>query len=164
MSEVEINVGGRKYAIACNPGEETDVLAASEELNKEAKNMINAIGKVPDVKLLLMAGLMVSGRLKTIEKELLTKNKQILELNEVSITLKDQIQELTNSNHEIQSKEKLDTTKTYIDETSVTKILGSIHEKLKNLIEKDDIDLEENENRNNSSEIKKVETDQQELF
>ena len=164
MSEVEINVGGRKYAIACNPGEETDVLAASEELNKEAKNMINAIGKVPDVKLLLMAGLMVSGRLKTIEKELLTKNKEILELNTASLTLQDQIQELTNSNHEIQNLEKLNTTKPYIDETSVTKILGSIHEKLKNLIEKDSIDLEENENTNNSSEIKKVETDQQELF
>ena len=164
MSEVEINVGGRKYAIACNPGEETDVLAASEELNKEAKNMINAIGKVPDVKLLLMAGLMVSGRLKTIEKELLTKNKEILEINTASLNLKNQIQELTNSNHEIQKKEKLDITKPYIDETSVTKILGSIHEKLKTLIEMDGVDLEENENINNSSELNKEETDQQELF
>ena len=163
MSEVEINVGGRKYAIACNPGEETDVLAASEELNKEAKNMINAIGKVPDVKLLLMAGLMVSGRLKTIEKELLTKNKEILEINTASLTLKNQIQELTNSNNEIQ-KEKLEITKPYVDETSVTKILGSIHEKLKSLIETDGVDLEENENTNNSSGINKVETDQQELF
>ena len=27
MSEVEINVGGRKYAISCNPGEESDVLS-----------------------------------------------------------------------------------------------------------------------------------------
>ena len=104
MSEVEINVGGRKYAIACNPGEETDVLAASEELNKEAQNMMNAIGKVPDVKLLLMAGLMVSGRLKTIEKERLTKNKEILEINTASLNLKNQIQELTNSNHEIQKR------------------------------------------------------------
>ena len=164
MSEVEINVGGRKYAIACNPGEETDVLAASEELNKEAKNMINAIGKVPDVKLLLMAGLMVSGRLKTIEKELLTKNKEILEINTASLNLKNQIQELTNSNHEIQKKEKLDLTKHYIDDTSVTKILVSIHEKLKTLIEKDGVDLEENENINNSGEINKEETDQQELF
>ena len=164
MSEVEINVGGRKYAIACNPGEETDVLAASEELNKEAKNMINAIGKVPDVKLLLMAGLMVSGRLKTIEKELLTKNKEILEINTASLNLKNQIQELTNSNHEIQKKEKLDLTKSYIDESSVTKILVSIHEKLKTLIERDGVDLEENENINNSSEINKEETDQQELF
>ena len=164
MSEVEINVGGRKYAIACNPGEETDVLAASEELNKEAKNMINAIGKVPDVKLLLMAGLMVSGRLKTIEKELLTKNKEILEINTASLNLKNQMQELTNSNHEIQKKEKLDLTKSYIDETSVTKILVSIHEKLKTLIEKDGVDLEENKNINNSGEINKEETDQQELF
>ena len=164
MSEVEINVGGRKYAIACNPGEETDVLAASEELNKEAKNMINAIGKVPDVKLLLMAGLMVSGRLKTIEKELLTKNKEILEINTASLNLKNQIQELTNSNHEIQKKEKLDLTNPYIDETSVTKILVSIHEKLKTLIEKDGVDLEENKNINNSGEINKEETDQQELF
>ena len=164
MSEVEINVGGRKYAIACNPGEETDVLAASEELNKEAKNMINAIGKVPDVKLLLMAGLMVSGRLKTIEKELLTKNKEILEINTASLNLKNQIQELTNSNHEIQKKEKLDLTNPYIDETSVTKILVSIHEKLKTLIDMDGLDLEENENLNNSGEINKEETDQQELF
>lgn len=164
MSEVEINVGGRKYAISCNSGEESDVLAASEELNKEAENMINAIGKVPDVKLLLMAGLMVSGRLKTIEKELLTKNKEILEINTASLNLKNQIQELTNSNHEIQKKEKLDITKPYIDETSVTKILGSIHEKLKTLIEMDGVDLEENENINNSSELNKEETDQQELF
>ena len=164
MSEVEINVGGRKYAIACNPGEESEVLAASEELNKEARNMINAIGKVPDVKLLLMAGLMVSGRLKNIEKELLTKNKEILELNTASLTLEDKIQELTNSNYEIQKKEKLDITKPYIDETSVTNILGSIHEKLKTLIETDGVDLEENENTNNSSGINKVETDQQELF
>ena len=98
------------------------------------------------------------------EKELLTKNKEILELNTASLTLKDQIQELTNFNDEIQKKEKLDITKPFIDETSVTKILGSIHEKLKTLIEKDGIDLEENENRNNSGEINKVETDQQELF
>ena len=164
MSEVEIDVGGRKYAIACNPGEESDVLAASEELNLEAKNMINAIGKVSDVKLLLMAGLMVSGRLKTIEKELSKKNEQISELNTASSTLKDHIQELTNLNYDNQNKEELNKTNPYIDETSVTKILGSIHEKLKTLIDKDGIDLEENKNKNNSNEIKEVETDQQELF
>ena len=164
MSEVEINVGGRKYAIACNPGEESDVLAASEELNFEAKNMINAIGKVSDVKLLLMAGLMVSGRLKTIEKELSKKNEQISELNTASSTLKDHIQELTNLNYDNQNKEELNKTNPYIDETLVTKILGSIHEKLKTLIDKDGIDLEENRKRNNSNEIKEVETDQQELF
>ena len=163
MSEVEINVGGRKYAIACNPGEESDVIAASEELDKEAKNMINAIGKVSDVKLLLMSGLMISGRLKTIEKELSTKNEQILELNTASSTFKDQIKELTNLNYDNQNKEKLDNTKSHIDQTSVIKILSSIHEKLKSLVNKYGIDFEENK-RNNSNEKQDVETDQPELF
>ena len=36
--------------------------------------------------------------------------------------------------------------------------------KLKTLIEKDGVDLEEKENINNSGEINKEETDQQELF
>ena len=163
MSEVEINVGGRKYAIACNPGEESDVIAASEELDKEAKNMINAIGKVSDVKLLLMSGLMISGRLKTIEKELSTKNEQILELNTASSTFKDQIKELTNLNYDNQNKEKLDNTKSHIDQTSAIKILSSIHEKLKSLVNKYGIDFEENK-RNNSNEKQDVETDQPELF
>ena len=163
MSEVEINVGGRKYVIACNPGEESDVIAASEELDKEAKNMINAIGKVSDVKLLLMSGLMISGRLKTIEKELSTKNEQILELNTASSTFKDQIKELTNLNYDNQNKEKLDNTKSHIDQTSVIKILSSIHEKLKSLVNKYGIDFEENK-RNSSNEKQDVETDQPELF
>ena len=51
MSEVEISVGGRRYTIACNPGEEKDVLLASEKLDKEAEHIVKNIGKVADVKL-----------------------------------------------------------------------------------------------------------------
>jgi hypothetical protein len=107
---------------------------------------------------------MISGRLKTIEKELSTKNEQILEINTASLSLKDQIQELTNLNYNNQNKEKLDKTKSYIDETLVTKILGAIHDKLKSVIEKDGINVEENNKRNDSNETKDVEIDQQELF
>ena len=80
MSEVEISVGGRRYTIACNPGEEKDVLLASEKLDKEAEHIVKNIGKVADVKLLLMAGLMIAGRLKTVEKELSIKSEEISEL------------------------------------------------------------------------------------
>ena len=110
-----------------------------------------------------MSGLMISGRLKTIEKELSTKNEQILELNTASSTFKDQIQELTNLNYDNQNEEKLDNTKSHIDQTSVIKILSSIHEKLKSLVNKYGIDFEENK-RNDSNEKQDVETDQPELF
>ena len=99
-----------------------------------------------------------------MKKNYQKKNEQISELNTASSTLKDHIQELTNLNYDNQNKEELNKTNPYIDETSVTKILGSILEKLKTLIDKDGIDLEENKKRNNSNEIKEVETDQQELF
>ena len=74
MSEVEISVGGRRYTIACNPGEEKDVLLASEKLDKEAEHIVKSIGKVADVKLLLMSGLMIAGSLKTVEKEVSIKS------------------------------------------------------------------------------------------
>ena len=77
MSEVEISVGGED-TIACNRRRK-DVLLASEKLDKEAEHIVKNIGKVADVKLLLMAGLMVAD-LKTVEKEVSIKSEEILEL------------------------------------------------------------------------------------
>ena len=94
MSEVEISVGGRRYTIACNPGEEKDVLQASEKLDKEAEQIVKSIGKVADVKLLLMAGLMIAGRLKTVEKEIAIKSEEISELQNSLLALKEKNQRL----------------------------------------------------------------------
>ena len=98
MSEVEVSVGGRKYYVACNPGEETDVLEASVELNKEANNLIKNIGKVSDSKLLLMAGIMISGRLKSLEKDLKLKSGEFLELKDEMSKIKLDHQNLNKSN------------------------------------------------------------------
>ena len=68
MAEVEVKVGGRIYTIACDPGEELEVQAAANELNTEAEKILGGIGKVPEVKLLLMAGLMLGGRLRTLDE------------------------------------------------------------------------------------------------
>ena len=164
MSEVEITVGGRKYSIACNAGEESDVLAASEELDKEARNITNAIGKVSDVKLLLMAGLMISGRLKTFEKKYSTRSIEISKLNEDLSTLKTQNQKLSSLNKDVKDIVKTDNTKPYIDEVSVTNILKAINNRLNRLIEESGINYEEKNKENQSAKIKEPDTDQKELF
>ena len=102
MSEVEISVGGRRYTIACNPGEEKDVLIASEKLDKEAEHIVKNIGKVADVKLLLMAGLMIAGRLKTVEKELSIKSEEISELQNSLLSQKEKNQRLTSLENDSQ--------------------------------------------------------------
>ena len=123
MSEVEVSVGGRKYYVACNPGEETDVLEASVELNKEANNLIKNIGKVSDSKLLLMAGIMISGRLKSLEKDLKLKSGEFLEL-------KDEISKIKQDNHDLNKDNDFET-KNETDE--FLKILQKIYNKLNSL-------------------------------
>ena len=164
MSEVEISIGGKKYTIACNPGEEKDVLAASEELDKEAKNIINSLGKVSDVKLLLMAGLMIGGRLKTVEKEFYEKSKEIVELQNKISTLKDKNQKLISGNDDAKIYEKVENTNIYMNENSFKKILKSIHFRLNSLTEDKNKNFTEDKEEENIDKSKEINSDQQELF
>jgi cell division protein ZapA len=135
MSEVEISVGGRRYTIACNPGEEKDVLLASEKLDKEAEHIVKNIGKVADVKLLLMAGLMVAGHLKTVEKEVSIKSEEILELQNNLLTLKEENQRLMNLENNSQHYDNVEDNNLKMDEDSFEKILGSINRRLISVIQ-----------------------------
>ena len=164
MSEVEISVGGRRYTIACNPGEEKDVLLASEKLDKEAEHIVKNIGKVADVKLLLMAGLMIAGRLKTVEKELSIKSEEISELQNSLLIKKEENQRLTSLENDSQlynSKENKDKN---MDEDSFKKILNSINGKLSSLIQyKSEKKVDHNELVIIDPE-EEINSDQQELF
>ena len=164
MSEVEISVGGRRYTIACNPGEEKDVLLASEKLDKEADHIVKSIGKVADVKLLLMAGLMIAGRLKTVEKELSIKSEEISELQNSMLIKKEENQRLTSLENDSQlynSKENKDKN---MDEDSFKKILNSINGKLSSLIQyKSEKNVDEKE-LVSTDPAEESNSDQQELF
>ena len=164
MSEVEISIGGKRYTIACNSGEEKDVLAASEELDKEAKNIMNSIGKVADVKLLLMAGLMIGGRLKSVEKELYGKSNEIVELQNKILTLKNKNQKLTTENNDSKIYEKVENTNLYMDNSSFEKTLKSIHFRLNALIEDKNESIFEEKKEEKVDKSKEINSDQQELF
>ena len=164
MSEVEISVGGRRYTIACNPGEEKDVLQASEKLDKEAEQIVKSIGKVADVKLLLMSGLMIAGSLKTVEKEVSTKSEEILELKNSLLTLKEENQRLKSVENNSQLYDSLENKNLNIDEDSFEKILSSINDRLSSLIQyKSEKKVDHNELVSIDPE-EEINSDQQELF
>ena len=164
MSEVEISIGGRRYTIACNPGEEKDVLLASEKLDKEAEHIVKNIGKVADVKLLLMAGLMISGRLKTVEKEVSIKSEEILQLQNSLLILKEENQKLTSLENDSQHYDNVEDKNLNMDEDSFEKILSTINSRLSSLIQyksKKKVDDKEPVSIDPAEEIN---SDQQELF
>lgn len=63
MAEVNVNVGGRDYRLACRDGEEEDLRAAASLLDSRVSNLSENLGSVGEARLLLMAALLVSGEL-----------------------------------------------------------------------------------------------------
>jgi len=67
MPEITLEIGGRSFELACDPGEEASLKMAAEMLAVEARRLEDAIGRVPESRMLLMAGLMLADRTKGME-------------------------------------------------------------------------------------------------
>lgn len=62
MPEVNIQIGGRTFAVACQDGEEHFLHSAADLLDNEAKVLMEQIGRLPEARMLLMAGLMLADK------------------------------------------------------------------------------------------------------
>lgn len=70
MPEVEISIGGRTFDVACQEGEEHYLLAAARLLDGEAQVLVGQLGRVPEARMLLMAGLMLADKTAGLEDRL----------------------------------------------------------------------------------------------
>lgn len=69
MPEVEVMIGGRPFRVSCQPGEEHFLSAAAAMLDSEAQPLVAQLGRVPEQRMLLMAGLMLADRTAAVEDE-----------------------------------------------------------------------------------------------
>lgn len=67
MPEVTVSIGGRDYEVACQPGEERFLETAAELLDTEATAVYAQTGRLPEARMLLMAGLMLADKTAAIE-------------------------------------------------------------------------------------------------
>ena len=70
MPEVDINIGGRTFQVACQDGEEHFLQAAAELLDTEAMALMDQIGRLPEARMLLMAGLMLADKHAGAEEQM----------------------------------------------------------------------------------------------
>ena len=63
MGQVVLQVNGHSYTMQCNDGEEEHLSELGQVLDAEVAKIKNAVGQVGDIRLLLMAGLIVADRL-----------------------------------------------------------------------------------------------------
>lgn len=70
MPDIEVMIGGRSFLVSCQPGEEHFLRSAAAQLDVEAQPLVAAMGRLPETKLLLMAGLMLADRTSAQEDEM----------------------------------------------------------------------------------------------
>lgn len=67
MPEVTISIGGRNFDVACQEGEEHYLHSAAKMLDTEAQTLASQIGRIPEARMLLMAGLMLADKTAAME-------------------------------------------------------------------------------------------------
>ncbi len=88
MPEVNIDIGGRTFQVACQTGEEHFLQSAAQLLDSEASVLAEQIGRMPETRMLLMAGLMLADKTAGIEEELRAAEARIEGMTRELTTLK----------------------------------------------------------------------------
>jgi cell division protein ZapA len=82
MPELDVQIGGRPFRVACQEGEEHFLRAAAQMLDAEAQPLVAQMGRMTEVRMLLMAGLMLADRTAAVEDQLRVARARITELED----------------------------------------------------------------------------------
>lgn len=80
MPEVTIHIGGRSFEVACQDGEEQFLKSAAKMLDDEAQALAAQIGRLPETRMLLMAGLLLADKTAEYRDRLSTAEQEIKSL------------------------------------------------------------------------------------
>ena len=67
MPEIRVSIGGRDFDVACQDGEEHYLRTAARLLDDEAQVLAEQVGRMPESRMLLMAGLMLADKTASVE-------------------------------------------------------------------------------------------------
>lgn len=80
MAEVDFTIGHKDYRLASQPGEERLLKRAAALLDAEAQQILEQAGRMPEPRLLLLAGLMLADKYNSLEDRADKAEKQLQRL------------------------------------------------------------------------------------
>ncbi len=88
MPEVTIHIGGRGFDVSCQDGEEVFLQSAAKMLDDEAQVLSDQIGRMPESRMLLMAGLMLADKTAATEDKVKALEAKLAEVETELNTLR----------------------------------------------------------------------------
>lgn len=80
MPEVNVEINGRKYRMACEEGQQQHLIGLAERLNSHVEALKGAVGEIGDNRLTVMAGIAVVDELAEAEKRIKALEQEVLVL------------------------------------------------------------------------------------
>ena len=119
MPEVNVEIAGKKYRMACEEGQEEHLLGLADQFNQRVESFKGHFGEIGDNRLTVMAGIAVLDELAEAEKRIEALKQDIAELTHAGRELTLEAEELERkfSKRLADAARKVEAIATAIDET-----------------------------------------------
>lgn len=126
MPEVNVEINGRKYRMACEDGQETHLLGLADRFNKHIETLKGDFGEIGDNRLTVMAGIAVLDELAEAERRIALLKQDVANLTQAGEALTSESEELERkfARHLTEVARKIESVATAIDEVGAVNAGG----------------------------------------
>lgn len=94
MPEVNVEINGRKYRMACEEGQQQHLIGLAKRFNEQVEGLKGAVGEIGDNRLTVMAGIAVVDELAEAERKIAALRAHVAELTDAGQQLTREAEEL----------------------------------------------------------------------
>mgnify|MGYP001399101955 FL=1 len=119
MPEVNVEIDGKRYRMACEDGQQQHLLDLADRFNRQVQALKGAFGEIGDNRLVVMAGIAVLDEFAEAERRIDSLNRDIAELTTAGRELTLEAEELEQkfARRLAEAARKVEAIATAIDET-----------------------------------------------
>lgn len=98
MPEVNVDINGRRYRMACEPGQEAHLQALADRYNQAIEGLKGSFGEIGDNRLTVMAAIAILDELVEAEGQIDQLKQDVAELTEAGASLSQEAEEIEQRN------------------------------------------------------------------
>ena len=85
MPQVNVTINGRQFRMACEAGEESNLLRLAGDLDQRIARLRERFGEIGDTRLTVMAALTLADELKEMKEQLARMGPELAKLQEANV-------------------------------------------------------------------------------
>lgn len=94
MPEVNVEINGKKYRMACEPGQEEHLLGLAGEFNRRVEQFKQVFGEIGDIRLTVMAGIALIDELAIADSRIAELQQDVATLSEAGQSVSAEMDDL----------------------------------------------------------------------